>query len=143
MLNKTVQIGRIPDFANSIKTSNLEDEKRAVVSFFLSVQKDYKKKDEKYFEDELFSYKAFGKSAQFIAKHFKPGDNVYVVSRPVASVKKPDSDEYYPMYFNVETISWLPKTSSSSNGNANKAVAPAEEAVSTNSSENDLFSDYM
>lgn len=114
MLSKTVQIGKIPSFKNteSIRTYNIEDEQKAMISFCLSVQEDYKRREENFYAEELFNYKAFGKSAQFIANNFKVGDLVYVVSRPVAAKKKPDSDEYYPPYFAVEKISWLPSGNS-------------------------------
>lgn len=130
MLSKTIQIGKIPSFKNaeSIRTYNIDDEQKAMISFCLSVQEDFKRKEENFYAEELFNYKAFGKAAQFIANNFKAGDSVYVVSRPVASKKKPDSDEYYPPYFAVEKISWLPNTGNTERNTEKKTTANTKAA---------------
>ena len=133
MLNKTIMIGKIPTFkdSNSIKASNIDDEQKAVVSFSLSVQKDYKPKDEKYFEEELFNYRAFGKTAQFINKNIKPGDHVYIVSRAIAARKKPDTEnEWYPQYFQVENISWTPNNTKRVENAEQKTTATTETNMS-------------
>lgn len=133
MLNKTIMIGKIPAFKDSMKASNIDDDQKAVVSFALSVQKDYKPKDEKYFEEEIFSYRAFGKMAQFINKNIKPGDNVYIVSRAIAARKKPDTEnEWYPQYFHVENISWTPSNLKRADNTEQKTTAQTTEAAANN-----------
>ena len=132
MLSKTIMIGRIPTYENAMKASNIDDEQKATISFTLGVQKDFKAKDAQYFEEDLFNYRAFGKAAQFINKNIKPGDNVYIVSRAVGAKKKPDSNEYYPMYFQVETISWTPGNSKRTESAGAKATTTEATSVANN-----------
>lgn len=69
--------GRIPTSDKlPFAISNGDDEKKAVFRGMVSVQRSYKKADDKYYPEDLLFFKAFGTTAQFIDKHIKRGDNI-------------------------------------------------------------------
>lgn len=69
--------GRIPTSEKlPFAIANGDDDKKAVFRGMISVQRSYKKADEKYYPEDLLFFKAFGTTAQFIDKHIKRGDNI-------------------------------------------------------------------
>jgi single-stranded DNA-binding protein len=77
-LNKGFYQGRIPssDKLPYDISDYGTDEKKAVLRGMISVQRSYKKEGEKYYEEDLLFFKAFGATAVFMNKYIKRGDNV-------------------------------------------------------------------
>ena len=77
MLNDVKIQGRIPATEKIPYTLyNESDEKRCVLQFKVSVRRNYKAADEKYYPEDLIDCKAFGKTAQNLYAKYKQGDYV-------------------------------------------------------------------
>ena len=109
-LNSFCAQGRV---ASDIKVSNIEDDKRAVVTFSLAVSRNYKttgQNGEEIRPTDFLFCKAFGKTAQFLNKYFEKGQ-VVVISN--AEVRKDDNYEkdgetvYGQMYVHLNVGSIL------------------------------------
>lgn len=75
-LNEARFTGIVPKFENAIVVKNENDEAHAFARMKLNVSRG-KNKDGKYVDD-LLTFSAFGKTAQWIAKYVKPGSGLIV-----------------------------------------------------------------
>ena len=80
MLNMVVLQGRFPasdKFMFEYKKGE-EGSKHSYFRASLSVDRNYKAKDQKYYDSDIFEIRAFGFTADNIHEFFKPGDNILV-----------------------------------------------------------------
>ena len=71
--------GKLPHFDGTYKPA--EGEKKAFLSWAVSVQRDYKPADAQYYPEDLINFKAFGPTADFINNYFKQGDGIVITGR--------------------------------------------------------------
>lgn len=77
--NNNNLIGRIPATEKlPMNFIEKDDPKNNFISFFLSVRRAYKPKDEQYYPEDLIPVKAFGHTATFVHNYVKRGDTVAV-----------------------------------------------------------------
>ena len=80
MLNSVILQGRFPA-SDKFKFDYRKGEGDGKHSYFrgsLSVDRNYKAKDQKYYDSDVFEIRAFGVTADLISQYFKPGDNILV-----------------------------------------------------------------
>lgn len=80
MLNMVILQGRFPA-SDKFKFDYKKGEGDGKHSYFrgsLSVDRNYKSKDQKYYDSDIFELRAFGMTADNIHNYFKPGDNILV-----------------------------------------------------------------
>lgn len=78
-LNSVTLNGRIPNFEATYKQG--EGDKKSFYSGSISVRRNFKGKDDKFYPEDLIRIKAFGANADFIYNNFKAGDGIIVVGR--------------------------------------------------------------
>lgn len=78
-LNTVILNGKLPHFDGTHKAA--EGEKKAFLSWAVSVQRDYKPADAQYYPEDLINFKAFGPTADFINNYFKQGDGIVITGR--------------------------------------------------------------
>lgn len=78
-LNQVTLNGKIPHFEGTFKPA--EGEKKAFMSWCVSVKRDFKKADEQYYPEDLINFKAFGATAEFINKFFQKGAGIIITGR--------------------------------------------------------------
>ena len=89
VLNQVTLAGRIP-FDFEVKNEN--DDTKAFAGFNISIKKGYKKEGEKYYPEKIYYCKAFKKTAQFVGKYFKKGDNIIITGELDISDDYTDKD---------------------------------------------------
>lgn len=90
-LNEVRMSGVVADFrgkGEAVHTSNIDDEKRAFCTVKLSVQRSHRK-DDGSFENvnDIYTLKAFGKTAQRVSKMATPGQGLIIKARVMPSQK--------------------------------------------------------
>ena len=78
-LNNIVLEGKVPNFESTYKVG--EGDKKSFYSNSISVKRDFKKEDEKYYPEDLIRIKAFGTTADFLAKFFDKGAGITITGR--------------------------------------------------------------
>lgn len=90
-LNEVRMTGVVADFrgkGDAVYQSNIDDEKKAFCSLKLSVQRSHRKEDGSYENvNDVFTFKAFGKTAQRVVKMAKPGTGLIIKARVAPSQK--------------------------------------------------------
>lgn len=74
--NIVVLEGRIPHFEPNYKKG--DDSKSSHYIGALSVKRNYKPEDEKYYPEDLIPIKTFGAKADFLYNNFKAGDGITI-----------------------------------------------------------------
>lgn len=115
-------VGNTQTNDNLYKFYPAHDEKKAVLSFLISSQRPFAKKDENgYYPSDLFSCKAFGPTAEFINKYFQAGDAMEITGY-LAIDKGGDRPEggKYPdrVYISVTNPGFAPTSRNRKDGNA-------------------------
>ena len=126
--NKVILNGTLPHFpANTYNPGT--DEKRAFLSWALSVQRDFKKADEQYYQNDLLTFKAFGPTADFIMNYFNQGDGMILDGRLQRDDDYTDSEgnpKKGQMYILVHSVKFVNgKGNGESNGEGEKSSAPS------------------
>lgn len=75
-LNKVILNGRIPNFEPTYYPQ--EGDKSAFLQMSISVKRNFKKANEKYYPEDLIRIKAFGPTATFIKDYFKTGAGINI-----------------------------------------------------------------
>ena len=88
-LNEALFTGIVPKFENVVVVKNEGDENHAYARMKLNVSRG-KNKEGKYVDD-LLTFAAFGKTAQYIAKFVKPGSGLIVRASVRQSVERKDA----------------------------------------------------
>lgn len=78
-MNKVLLNGRLPRFEGTYTKG--EGEKKSFLSWCISIKRDYKKPDEKYYPEDLIKFKAFGPKADFIMNNFGQGDGMILIGK--------------------------------------------------------------
>lgn len=78
-LNNVNLNGKIPHFEGNYKAG--EGDKTSFLSWAVSVQRDRKPADAKYYPEDLINIKAFGGTADFINNYFNKGDGIIISGR--------------------------------------------------------------
>lgn len=78
-LNQVILNGKLPHFNGTFKEA--VGEKKAFLSWAVSVKRDFKPADAQYYPEDLINIKAFGPKAEFINKFFKQGDGLILTGR--------------------------------------------------------------
>lgn len=129
-LNQLVINGRLPRFEGTFKAA--EGDKKAFLSWSVSVKRDFKGADEQYYPEDLIPFKAFGAKADFINKNFGQGDGIIMTGR----IQKADDYEKEGqtvrggLFLNVETVSFAEGRSggASTESNSGSKTTPAKTA---------------
>lgn len=106
MLNMVILQGRFPA-SDKFKFEYKKGEEGGKHSYFrgsLSVDRNYKAKDQKYYDSDVFEVRAFGFTADNIHQFFKPGDNILVRGELVQPEPYEDQngDRVFPkVYVNI------------------------------------------
>lgn len=83
--------GVVADFrgkGEAVYQSNIDDEKKAFCTLKLSVQRSHRKEDGSYENvNDIYTLKAFGKTAQRVVKMAKPGAGLIIKARVAPSQK--------------------------------------------------------
>lgn len=79
-LNYCVLNGKLPHFDGTYKKGDGENSK-SYLFWAISVKRDFKKKDEQYFPEDLIPFRAFGQKADFIMDQFQKGSGVILDGR--------------------------------------------------------------
>lgn len=105
-LNQVLLNGRLPRFEGTYKAG--EGDKKAFLSWSLSVKRDFKAADEQYYPEDLIPFKAFGPKADFINKNFNQGDGLILTGRiqKAEDYEKDGQMVRGGLFLNVETISF-------------------------------------
>lgn len=78
-MNKVLLNGRLPRFEGTYAKG--EGDKKSFLSWCISIKRDYKKPDEKYYPEDLIKFKAFGPKADFIMNNFGQGDGMILIGK--------------------------------------------------------------
>ena len=79
MLNVLTIQGQIPKSEKfNFELKNPDDDKRAFISFMMSVRRDYKPEGAEFYPEDLMQVKAFGTTAKTIAARFNRGDYLLI-----------------------------------------------------------------
>lgn len=126
-MNKVIMDGYI--LPNSEKNPKMfqyiagTDSKRSMLTFRLSVQRPFAKKDENgYYPTDIFTFRTWGATADFINNYFKPGDPIIVSGyNSVDQGGERDDGTRYPAFYYVRVEeAFFPlksRNGGSSNGN--------------------------
>lgn len=74
-MNLVVLNGRLPHFDPTSYTQG-DGTRKSFLTWSLSVQRNYKKPEDKNYPTDLFKFKAFGATADFIMNQFSQGDGL-------------------------------------------------------------------
>ena len=121
-VNNLVLQARIPF---DLELKNGDDEKRAVLGFAVSVQRNYKPQGEQYYPEDLLYCKAFGKTAIFADKYFEKGSHCLIEGevRRDNDYEKDGQTIKGQMYVHVNSIHFsngTPKKEGSNSGTPSK-----------------------
>lgn len=98
-LNRVDLQGRFPNsdkWPFDYRPADEEKGKKAFFRGFISVARDYKTKDQKYYPEDIFEIHVFGHEADFINNYLSPGSNI-VVSGQLQLTEKTEVDgKEYP-----------------------------------------------
>ena len=78
-LNKFIANGKLPHFDGTFKPA--EGDKKAFLSWAVSVKRDFKPEGAQYYPEDLIPFKAFGPKAEFINNFFKKGNGLIITGR--------------------------------------------------------------
>ena len=76
MLNRVLLNGRLPKFAGTYKQG--DGQKKSYLQWCISVKRNFKKPNEKYYPEDLIRFTAFGSTADYIMQYLKPGDGFII-----------------------------------------------------------------
>lgn len=132
MLNKTIFTGRIPDHENfPFEVKNAENVEKAVIRFALSVQRNFKGKEDKYYPEDIIPFVAFGHNAQFIGNYFKKGDYITVegnLQREKDWEDPQTGEKHRGQLVNIIGSAYFPGVQSSSSENSTASSASVVKA---------------
>lgn len=125
-LNQLVVNGKLPHFEGTFKAA--EGEKKAFMSWAISVKRDFKPADAQYYPEDLINFKAFGAKAEFINKFFQKGDGMILMGRLQRDddYEKDGQTVKGQLSLMVETVSFAEGTNKG--GTEGSAAAPAAPA---------------
>ena len=89
-LNSVIIEGRIP-FEIELKNGDT-DEKKSFVGFTINVKRNYKPEGAEYYPDDDIYVKAFGPTAEFIARNFNKEDHIGIEGRLQRDEDRQDND---------------------------------------------------
>lgn len=129
-MNIVALSGRIP-----FDIREFGSEENPVVMFNLSVRRNFKKAEDKYYPEDLINCKAFGHTAKFIKQYINTGDTLEIEG----TLQKDDNYEkngeivYGQLFVNVQRVMFTPKGNDNNGGgqtqenNKQKNNNPVEE----------------
>jgi len=119
-----------------------KENKRAVISLMVSVQRNYKPEGEKYYPEDLIRVKAFGPKAEFIHKNFQQGSFIGLTGDLREDKYEKDGKTIRNNYFNVSECSFpqggrnenegSSESSSTSSSNSSNPFDKKKETSSSN-----------
>lgn len=125
-MNKVLLNGRLPRFEGTYTKG--EGEKKSFLSWCISIKRDYKKPDEKYYPEDLIKFKAFGPKADFIMNNFGQGDGMILIGKLQVEDDYQDRDgntQKGGMVVMVDEVSFADaKAGQASTTNTSTAAAP-------------------
>ena len=127
-LNQVILNGKIPHFEGTFKAA--EGEKKAFLSYAISVKRDFKPQDAQYYPEDLINFKAFGPKAEFINKQFSKGDGLILAGRLQKDddYEKDGQIQKGQLFLLVENVSFAEGTNKGgdSAGSSSGSKAPAK-----------------
>ena len=130
-MNKVLLNGRLPRFEGTYTKG--EGEKKSFLSWCISIKRDYKKPDEKYYPEDLIKFKAFGPKADFIMNNFGQGDGMILIGKLQVEDDYQDRDgntQKGGMVVMVDEVSFADaKAGQASTTNTSTAAAPKAPGV--------------
>lgn len=135
MLNVVTIQGRIPKIDHKyIKGDG--NNKKSFYMGLLSVRRNYKGKDQEYYQDDLISIKAFGPNADFLENHFPVGSELIVNGQLMKDDDYEDSNgnkRYGQLYVLINQV-YFCGSSDNSNSTKNNSTNNKKSASKSNNS---------